>query len=161
MPNTQTIPPVSEDGHIPRGARCQEASILSRENYIPCGARAVAIVYHHRDLRGYYMCLPCADHNCRNRDGVLIASTNRELSKRYASPSAEDARLKPRLIKQRVSATDGTEEITFDCGHVTVQIIPLPADCDRMMCAQCIYDLVRDRRKASFDKWADEVNRRA
>ena len=61
---------------IPEGARCQEASMLSRGSYIPCFAPAVAIVYHDRDRRGYYMCAPCADHNVRNRGGKLIASIN-------------------------------------------------------------------------------------
>jgi hypothetical protein len=57
---------------IAKDARCQEASILSRATYIPCCAPAVAIVYHDRDRRGYYMCLPCADHNIRNRGGKLV-----------------------------------------------------------------------------------------
>lgn len=62
------------DQPIPEKATCQEASILSRAHYIPCGAPASAIVYHDGDGRGYYMCAPCADHNVRNRGGKLIVS---------------------------------------------------------------------------------------
>jgi hypothetical protein len=58
---------------IPADATCQEASPLSRETYIPCGATATAIVYHEKDHRGYYMCDPCADHNLRHRGGKLVA----------------------------------------------------------------------------------------
>jgi len=57
---------------IPDDAKCQEASILSRESYIPCGAKATTIVYHEKDRRGYFMCDPCADHNIRNRGGNLV-----------------------------------------------------------------------------------------
>jgi hypothetical protein len=67
------ILPVLEDGTIPDNAKCQEASMLSRAYYIPCNAPAVAIVYHDKDQRGYYMCTPCTDHNVRNRGGRLIA----------------------------------------------------------------------------------------
>ncbi len=67
------IPSVREDNTIPDGATCQEASPLSFHNYIACGAPAVAIVFHDRDGRGYYMCAPCADHNIRNRGGRLVA----------------------------------------------------------------------------------------
>jgi hypothetical protein len=63
----QDIPPVDESLRIPEGAKCQEASILSHNFYIPCGAPAVAIVRHDKDRRSYYMCAPCADHNVRNR----------------------------------------------------------------------------------------------
>ena len=57
---------------IPDGARCQEASMHSVNRYIACGAPATTIVFHDRDNRGYYMCDPCADHNCRNRGGRLV-----------------------------------------------------------------------------------------
>ncbi len=56
--------------------------MLSHSSYIPCSAPAVAIVHHIRDRRSYYMCLPCADHNCR-RGGKLIAATDAELLIRY------------------------------------------------------------------------------
>jgi putative hemolysin len=77
------IPLVEDEKKIPKGARCQEASPMSRRLYIPCGAPAVAIVYHDRDKRSYYMCVPCADHNCRNRGGRLMMSTNKEMERRY------------------------------------------------------------------------------
>ena len=40
--------------------------------YVACGEPAVAIVYHRRDHRSYYMCSRCADHNVRNRGGLLL-----------------------------------------------------------------------------------------
>jgi hypothetical protein len=59
--------------------------MLSFGGYIPCSAPAVAIVHHDRDGRGYYMCLPCADHNLRNRGGRLVRTNSEELQKRYKS----------------------------------------------------------------------------
>lgn len=76
-----TIGPCDEHGPIPADATCQEASIFSREKYIPCFAPAVAIVRHDKDRRSYYMCLPCAHHNVRNRGGRLIQSTDPDLTK--------------------------------------------------------------------------------
>jgi hypothetical protein len=57
---------------IPPGARCQEASVFSQDSYIPCNGPAVAIVYHRKDCRSYYMCARCTDHNLRDRGGVLV-----------------------------------------------------------------------------------------
>lgn len=65
------IPPVV-DGPIPKDAKCQEASVYSHTCYIPCCAPAVAVIRHEKDNRDYYMCLPCADHNLRNRGAKLI-----------------------------------------------------------------------------------------
>jgi hypothetical protein len=53
-----TIPPVAEDNSIPDDATCQEASDLSVNSYIPCGAPAAATVYHKKDRRSYYICRP-------------------------------------------------------------------------------------------------------
>jgi hypothetical protein len=69
------IPPVVSDVHIPEGTACQEASPYSRLCYIPCGERAVTIVYHAMDRRSYYMCAACADHNVRHRGAKLVYST--------------------------------------------------------------------------------------
>lgn len=60
---------------------CQEASTLSVDRYIPCASQAQTIVYHARDHRGYYMCLPCAIHNLRNRSGKLVSAETEELYK--------------------------------------------------------------------------------
>lgn len=46
---------------------CEEASTLSRETYIPCNAPADVVVYSEKDGREYRMCIPCANHNVRNR----------------------------------------------------------------------------------------------
>jgi hypothetical protein len=66
-----SIPLVNTDLSIPEDAKCQEASYLSRESYIPCGAPAVAIIVHGGE-RPYYMCGPCANHNVRNRRGKVV-----------------------------------------------------------------------------------------
>lgn len=51
--------------------RCEEASMLSRETYIPCNAPAVSLV-KHRNEGPYRMCAACADHNVRNRGAELV-----------------------------------------------------------------------------------------
>jgi Zn finger protein HypA/HybF involved in hydrogenase expression len=60
-----------------RTASCEEASVLSKESYIPCGAPATKLVYHRKDRRTYPMCPPCASHNIRNRGGeeVVLCSS--------------------------------------------------------------------------------------
>jgi hypothetical protein len=64
------IAPVDPSKPIPESARCQEASFLSINYYIPCNAPAVAIV-EHRGQGAHYMCDACADHNLHNRRGIL------------------------------------------------------------------------------------------
>jgi len=52
--------------------RCQEASTLSSEKYIPCNAPAKWIVSHPgRDERPYRMCEECAAHNTHNRGAKI------------------------------------------------------------------------------------------
>lgn len=51
---------------------CEEASMFSSERYIPCGQVATHLVYHKRDKRIYAMCMACADHNVRNREGKYV-----------------------------------------------------------------------------------------
>jgi hypothetical protein len=58
------------------GLTCQEASIFSRETYIPCGAAAAAVVWHDKEQRAYVMCAACASHNARNRRGRLLMTTD-------------------------------------------------------------------------------------
>ncbi len=60
---------------IPEDAECQEASPLSNHFYIPCSKPAVAIIYHERDKRGYFMCAGCASHNVYNRGGRWVSGT--------------------------------------------------------------------------------------
>jgi hypothetical protein len=45
--------------------RCEEASTLSREVYIPCNAPATTIMRDTRDGVQYRMCDACAFHNTR------------------------------------------------------------------------------------------------
>lgn len=77
------IAPVDESLPVPEGAHCQEASIMSRAAYVPCGAPATSIVRHDKDGRSYLMCTPCADHNLRNRGGKLVSSLDETILERY------------------------------------------------------------------------------
>lgn len=122
------IPPVINDTKIPSGATCQEASMHSRERYIPCGNIATSIVHHTKDKRSYYMCYTCADHNVRNRGGVLkfqvalesmLAPTGRLGT---SKPKSQDHLLLPPLGKRRnpqpklyshnITTTDVLEDLT-------------------------------------------------
>ena len=58
---------------------CEEASMFSRETYIPCGQPATSIVWHNKDKRAYAMCFGCADHNVKNRRGIELAAKDKEL----------------------------------------------------------------------------------
>jgi hypothetical protein len=59
------------------GLRCQEASIHSRETYIPCGAPAAAVIWHQNDgHHTYLMCAACAFHNVKNRRGRLVVTSD-------------------------------------------------------------------------------------
>ncbi len=59
---------------------CQEASMLSRETYIPCGRPSAAVIFHQHDGRNVYvMCAACADHNIRHRSGIeLVAKKEKD-----------------------------------------------------------------------------------
>lgn len=53
--------------------RCEEASFLSREKYIPCNAPAILMVgWKDRGEGPYRMCPMCAEHNVRNRGAHVI-----------------------------------------------------------------------------------------
>ena len=53
--------------------RCEEASLLSRETYIPCNAPAVSVVgWKGRSDKPIRMCADCTRHNIKNRGGELI-----------------------------------------------------------------------------------------
>jgi len=54
--------------HIP----CEEASMLSRKMFIACARPSHTFVYHSKDRRAYAMCLPCSDHNIKNRGGIEL-----------------------------------------------------------------------------------------
>ena len=59
--------------------KCEEASMFSKETYIPCGQPATSIVWHNKDKRAYAMCFGCADHNVKNRRGIELAAKDKEL----------------------------------------------------------------------------------
>lgn len=72
--------------------RCEEASTLSGEVYIPCNAPATQVVEFRRGDRvegPYRMCTPCAIHNLRNRGASYV----RELG-----PDGRPERADPWLI---------------------------------------------------------------
>lgn len=59
--------------------RCEEASPLSREKYIPCNAPATQVV-DTGGLEGTYrMCDPCASHNINNRGMRYIGAYKPEV----------------------------------------------------------------------------------
>ena len=60
---------------------CEEASLNSKEHYIPCNAPARFMV-KNRDATPYRMCEMCADHNVKNRGAVVIGD--------FVIESAED-----------------------------------------------------------------------
>ena len=49
-----------------------------------------------------------------------------------------------RAIDTRLACTDGSEEVTLDCGHTIVRIIPLPGD--SMDCPECVNEFVKEHR---------------
>lgn len=53
---------------------CEEASVLSRATFIPCGMPAIAVVWHNKDRRAYRMCRGCTSHNVTNRGGILLVA---------------------------------------------------------------------------------------
>jgi len=57
--------------------RCEEASTLSREFYVPCNAPATLLV-KNRDPRPYRMCAACADHNVHNRGARVVRPLTEE-----------------------------------------------------------------------------------
>lgn len=65
------------DASVLSDLRCDEASMHSREFYIPCNAPAAAIVTNRRQT--VVMCLPCAWHNVRNRGARLLMTTDAAL----------------------------------------------------------------------------------
>lgn len=69
--NGTGLGPVDVSAPIADDATCQEASVLSRDTYIPCGAKAVVLI-DNGDARSYLMCLSCASHNVRNRRATVV-----------------------------------------------------------------------------------------
>ena len=55
-----------------KGVECQETRGMIGEIYIRCLKPASAIIWHNRDRKAYPMCPMCADHNHRNRGGILL-----------------------------------------------------------------------------------------
>jgi hypothetical protein len=57
----------------PEGAKCEEASPLSHNFFIPCGRPAVAVIYFPSHKEGpYNMCMGCADHSVCSRGAVYV-----------------------------------------------------------------------------------------
>ncbi len=66
MPEPVPLPTSTE---LPSDAKCQEASILSRNFYIGCYKPATHIV--ETDGQFWPMCRGCAWHNVKNRRAIL------------------------------------------------------------------------------------------
>ena len=77
---TRTIRPsnVMVPGEVDfTGMMCEEASIFSREKFIPCCAPVTAVIWYKRDGKNTCMvCAPCASHAVENRGAKLLASDN-------------------------------------------------------------------------------------
>jgi hypothetical protein len=56
---------------------CEEASTMSRETFIPCGAPATRFILSERGKKVYAMCPPCASHNVRNRGAEDVGEAKR------------------------------------------------------------------------------------
>lgn len=56
--------------------KCQEANLMGiviNDEPVPCGKPGAKVVFHQNDGRHVYvMCLPCADHNIKNRGGIEL-----------------------------------------------------------------------------------------
>lgn len=50
---------------------CEEASIFSKEKYIPCG-RPARFLVRNKDTKPYFMCEGCAYHNVHNRGAEIL-----------------------------------------------------------------------------------------
>jgi len=72
----KSAPQIQRPKLPPANTRCQEASVLSRDRYIPCGQPAVRLIWSKDtppDKRiAYAMCGACADHSVRNRGLKLV-----------------------------------------------------------------------------------------
>lgn len=71
---------------IPIDAKCQEASIFSREKYIPCYAPATYVMHSEKDGRHYYMCERCALTNTRRGMTVVHMATGDKVADQQKSP---------------------------------------------------------------------------
>lgn len=74
---------------ILKSVTCVEASQLSRETFIACGAPAVGLVWHDNDRKAYPMCAGCCDHNISNRGGKLLAVSDEPLEVHVLKRMAE------------------------------------------------------------------------
>ena len=53
---------------------CQETTGMIGNEYLQCGAPAVALIQHRGRHEGpYYMCIECANHNVHNRNADVVA----------------------------------------------------------------------------------------
>jgi len=87
---TATLTAVMDEAELQKHIKgfCQEASIMSREEYVPCLGPAVAII---RNRDGFYrMCASCTDHNVRNR-GAIVEVEYRPAPEYCAGNAQEEA----------------------------------------------------------------------
>jgi hypothetical protein len=55
-----------------------------------------------------------------------------------------DKRLSRRRIVRIIVDADGFQNVTLDCGHSSIQIIPV--FCTKLSCAQCIGELIEEHK---------------
>jgi hypothetical protein len=95
---------------VPKGAKCEEASTLSKSTYIPCCRPAVTVI-KNGDRRPYYMCAPCADHNVYNRGAVVLTklTVNQKAQLKIALPY--DQKIAPRFADKDILTARLTESV--------------------------------------------------
>jgi hypothetical protein len=75
-----------------------------------------------------------------NRCGVCGQQIIKKMDGEWEIAASEEFWV--RRIVQRVLATDGAEEITLECGHSLIRIIPQPRAA-MAYCPECLHDFVR------------------
>jgi len=104
---SQGIGPIYSMTDIPEGSKCQEASALSGSRYFACGSPAIAII-DNGDSRPYLMCLPCAYHNLRNRDGIIVFTTEDKLKAlQHSKRISKFMPKRPDFVETSAEGTEG------------------------------------------------------
>lgn len=145
--------------------KCQEASPLSKEHFIPCGNQANSLVYHSKDRRSYYMCPPCASHNINNRGGKVMSNSTEHFNWQINNLDEGLMWLALNNTLIRLKPVDGTLQISVsmfendrnifkvDYRYTSDQFIETGAVC----LANAIAQLAESQWKQAKARIADEV----
>jgi hypothetical protein len=95
--------------------RCEEASPLSGDFYIPCNAPAVVIMRSDLDNREYRMCEPCAAHNSKR--GMTVVKPY-PVPPPSNNPPADANPLLDRLTAEAATLTKRRDELLAACERV-------------------------------------------